>query len=316
MHHRDEPYLHARYRVAPYMGIFPLDSCGVDPWDIYNRINEYSRRSLTHQTDILKGILGIFRTFERGKNSMRHLYGIPFPQMAKSSPNESTYETNSKRKMPLFSESLRWTLKEPSERREGFPSWSWTGWFGEIEWPAEYTGAAFPHRTPRRIERPRDPKVNENAIQVAVELLSGDTINWETFQARYPELLTFSELSGIIHLEAYTTPAAYLNEHGGSKMNLRLHCENGQFTTLLVERTTKHEFELHHPFLAIHFYRTVSEDQGKGYQNTPKRKTVTVKQHLLVIRDIGSHWERVAIGTYVIDPRKKLDCKWECLQLG
>lgn len=316
MHHRDQPYLHSLYRVAPHMGIFPLDGCGVDPWDIYSRINEYSKRSLTHQTDILKGILGIFRTFERGKNSMRHLYGIPFPRIAKSSPNESTLETGSKRTMPIFSESLRWTLAAPAERREGFPSWSWTGWFGEIRWPAEYAGTTSPRRTPRRIQRPRDPKVNEKAIRVAIELCDGAIINWETFQTRYHELLTFSKLSVIIQLEAYTTPAVYLHEGGSSKVNLRLRCKNGQFTTLLVERTTKRDFRRHDAFLAVHFCRTASGNQGKNDRNAAKWGAATVKQHVLIVQDMGSHWERVASGAYVIDPQKNLDRKWQCLRLG
>ncbi|OAG01971.1 HET-domain-containing protein, partial [Paraphaeosphaeria sporulosa] len=88
MHAPDKPYLHKRYRAAGRLGLFPLNGCGIDPWDIYSRISEYSERSLSHESDILNGILGIFRAFERMPNSMRHLHGVPFAK-ATGSPNGS-----------------------------------------------------------------------------------------------------------------------------------------------------------------------------------------------------------------------------------
>ncbi|KAF1998537.1 HET-domain-containing protein [Amniculicola lignicola CBS 123094] len=317
MHHHQQPYLHSLYREAPHMGKFPLDGCGVDPWDICNRISEYSKRSLSHQTDILKGMLGIFGAFERGKNSMRHLCGIPFPKMAKSSPNQSTFETGSKRTMPTFSESLRWTLGAPSERREGFPSWSWTGWFGEIRWPPEYASSP---RTLRKIQRPHDPKINERAIRVEIELCDDTTINWETFQTRYNQLLTFGELSGYIQIEAYTTPVIYLDEDGSSNMNMSVRYQDGQTITLPVERTTNLNFKTQNlspdSFLAIHFCRTISGNRGKSNRIAVDRGGVKVKQHIIIVWNMGSHWERVASGTYVVEAQKNLDRQWQRLRLG
>ncbi|KAH7379556.1 heterokaryon incompatibility protein-domain-containing protein [Pyrenochaeta sp. MPI-SDFR-AT-0127] len=319
MHHREKPYLHSLYRIAPHMGIFPLDGCGVDPWDIYKRINEYSKRSLTFPNDILRGMLGIFRAFERGekRSGLHHLYGTPFPKMALSSPNKSTSEAGSKRVLPTFSESLRWTLEVPSKRREGFPSWSWTGWFGTIEWPPEYTGSNRLGRTPRRMERPRDPKVNENAIRVSVGLRDDTRVSWESFQTRYRDLLDRDQLSGIVYLEAYTTPAVYSHDGGNYSMSLSVHDEDGQSITLLAKRTTEHNFKPLDTFLAIHFYRTASgSHQRRNLTAAELRAAVVVSQHVLIVRSMGSHWERVAYGTYEIDPNVDLVRTWQCLRLG
>jgi hypothetical protein len=316
MHHRDQPYLHSLYRVDPHMGIFPLDGCGVDPWDIYGRITEYSQRSLTYEADILKGMLGIFRAFEREKNPIRHLHGIAFPQMALLSPNSTTSEGNSKRRLPSFSESLRWKLKVPSARRDGFPSWSWTGWFGTIVWPTTYSSGAFPHRTPRRLEHPRDPKVNEKAIRVSVELRDHEIIDWNTFQTQYRDLLVSSKLSGFIYLEAYTTLAVYLRVSEGFESIMHLQREDGHATEVVVERTTIHDLRAQDTYLAVHFHRTASGNQGRNTRMAAKEGTAILKQHILIVQHIGSHWERVAIGSYVIDPDAYLHRTWQTLRLG
>ncbi|KAH8725174.1 heterokaryon incompatibility protein-domain-containing protein [Phaeosphaeriaceae sp. PMI808] len=308
MHHRNEPYLHSSYRVAPHMGAFPLDSCGVDPWDIYIRIKEYSNRSLTFETDILKGMLGIFRVFERGKNPIRHLYGIPFPEMALLSPNKLMSESGSKRVLPTFSDSLRWNLAVPSKRRKGFPSWSWTGWLGTINWPSEYIGEQTRNRTARRMQRPQDPKANETAIKVSVELRDGAKISWEEFQKRYHEVLIHDKLSGIIHLEAYMTPAVYSHCSGNSSINLCLRRVGMQSITLMANKTIEYKFTPQDKLLAIQFHRTVVRDQPDA--------TGTRIQHVLIVQDRETHWERVAYGTYEFGPTMKLERAWRCLRLG
>ena len=55
-----------------------------------------------------------------------------------------------------FARGLCWWLKEPGRRREGFPSWSWSGWKGELlEWFAFET-----------LDKQEDPEVR---FEVAVE---------------------------------------------------------------------------------------------------------------------------------------------------
>ncbi|KAF2846794.1 HET-domain-containing protein [Plenodomus tracheiphilus IPT5] len=315
-HHTNQPYLHYLYRMDPHMGIFPLDRCGVDPWDIFNRITEYSQRSLTFEADVLKGMLGIFRAFEREKSPIRHLYGVPFPQMALTSPNSTTAEGNAKRRLPTFSESLRWTLSAPSKRRDGFPSWSWTGWFGKVLWPDVYTASTYPHRTPRRLEHPRDAKVNEESIRLTVELRNGDLLDWNTFQKRYQNYLISGEFNGIILLEAYTTPATYLTDNAPTDIVMHLCHEDGQSTPVIVEKTTMHDLQPQDRFLAIHFHRTATRYQGRDTQGAANTKPAIERQHVLIIQDVGRCWERVAIGAFIIDTQVNVVREWRTLRLG
>jgi len=306
MHHGRQPFLHHRYRAAPHfriLGVFPLDGCGVHPCDIYSRINEYSKRSLTHSADILNGMLGIFRAFEQGRNSVCHLYGLPF-------------HTEDSRTLPTFSESLRWTLEAPSERREGFPSWSWTGWYGEIKWPHEFTDPTSSGENQNPPEYLRDPKVDEREIRVAVELREGSIINWETFRTRYDEIRTFNKPSGIIRLEANTTPAVYLNNEGTSKVQIGLRGEDGRCITLLAELTTKHHFKPQDPLLAIHICQRASGKQGNDNSIVRSGGAVAVRQYVLIVRDVGKHWERVASGVHVLDPRISLERRRRWLRFG
>jgi hypothetical protein len=90
---------------------------------IEHRIVEYSKKTLTHQYDALNGCLGIFRAFERSKIPVYQSWGIPF------GPSQQGRETDLD---AGFINCLRWRLLKPVKRRAGFPSWSWTGWSGQL----------------------------------------------------------------------------------------------------------------------------------------------------------------------------------------
>jgi hypothetical protein len=63
---------------------------------------------------------------------------------------------------------LFWNLQERSKRRNGFPSWSWAGWYGPVKW--EWANAmTWP-------EVKFDP-----GVQLSVELIDGQILKWETF---------------------------------------------------------------------------------------------------------------------------------------
>lgn len=306
MHHRENPWLHSRYRLLPALGIFPLAGCGVDSWEIYSRISEYSKRQLTHPSDILNGMLGIFRTFEKNKNPIRHLYGLAFPAMAQASPNDPLADANA---APIFSESLRWNLPTPGTRRQGFPSWSWTGWYGEVGWPAGFFSATSKHRK-QQLDRPRNPRINLDAMKVGVELRDGTVLDWKSFQARYHELLTFGLLSGIIHVEANTMPVQHVRFAGQATLQVLLQCTNGSPISLEVDRTASDEIRPQDALLAIQICCTHHKDAKTG------TKTGGRKQHILIVKNMGSHWERVASGAYERDSEIEMQCTWRCLRLG
>lgn len=101
-------------------------------------VETYTARELTYDTDSLNAFSGIIRKFEDGstKELVYQIWGIPFLYaVAKAGTRAS------------FADGLAWSHKINTQgdskrprRRPDFPSWSWAGWAGEVEY-AERTSA-------------------------------------------------------------------------------------------------------------------------------------------------------------------------------
>jgi hypothetical protein len=72
----------------------------------------YTRRSLTEPSDILNAFEGVERVLQDHMDTSMH-FGLP---------------------SGLLDSALLWESSQLLRRREGFPSWSWAGWVGEIQW--------------------------------------------------------------------------------------------------------------------------------------------------------------------------------------
>lgn len=107
----------------------------------------YTRRELTNPNDILNAFDGVKQVLEKRLDTTIY---------------SGLHETR-------IDSSLIWESSKRLERRPGFPSWSWAGWFGEIQWKfteaarswidwthAEegHTQHAFPEQALSRIEPP------------------------------------------------------------------------------------------------------------------------------------------------------------------
>jgi Heterokaryon incompatibility protein (HET) len=120
------------------------------------QIQQYSTRELTNKDDVLNAFAGIARFYARTTAKIVSLAGIPIPF-----PIANLRDTERER-LDHLTYALAWTHrilslggpngKDPSNQsgptrervpwtlhgnpepqpREGFPSWSWAGWFGEI----------------------------------------------------------------------------------------------------------------------------------------------------------------------------------------
>ncbi|KAK8098130.1 uncharacterized protein PG998_013616 [Apiospora kogelbergensis] len=78
----------------------------------------YTRRDLTHESDSLNAILGLFRTLQ--PSGIQHLHGVPIRRTRKGD-------------YPWLQFPLAWHHEaDGATRREQFPSWSWSGWEGGI----------------------------------------------------------------------------------------------------------------------------------------------------------------------------------------
>ena len=86
--------------------------------DFYKTVSEYSGRKLTYESDILNGVWGVLRTFHNAEYPIHHYWGVPLF----SSHWRDDYITG-----------FAWDLVQPAQRRPGFPSWSWTGWLGQVK---------------------------------------------------------------------------------------------------------------------------------------------------------------------------------------
>jgi hypothetical protein len=82
--------------------------------------------------------MGILQTLGTRCNSFHHYHGVPFipddtlenyfDDVTQRKPRESSY-------IEQIATGLCWQLEAASTRRPGFPSWSWTGWYGATRKP-------------------------------------------------------------------------------------------------------------------------------------------------------------------------------------
>lgn len=102
-----------------------------------NLVMEYSSRELSYPEDSLNAFTGITKYFRSINPALVHLWGIP---LLNSGINGISYWAESSLEESLVF-GLTWehmyscwdTLHKPT-RRESFPSWSWTGWHGAIQY--------------------------------------------------------------------------------------------------------------------------------------------------------------------------------------
>lgn len=106
-----------------------------DTWNgLLAQIIQYSQRHLTFEGDILRAFQGIMRHYETSGTAelISHLWGIPISYEMMASPVRGEWAR--------IKICLNWRHSHTRERRNDFPSWSWTGWVGMIDSLA-YQGA-------------------------------------------------------------------------------------------------------------------------------------------------------------------------------
>lgn len=110
--------------------IFTIGMLDEFPWSIWSHISNYTRKSLTYESDGLDGFLGILRMFQDQPYPVYHCWGLPIlPLIYKdaSGDTKTTYRSLEE----SFLASLRWfTYHVETKRREQLPSWTWAGWSG------------------------------------------------------------------------------------------------------------------------------------------------------------------------------------------
>lgn len=191
-----------------------------------------------------------------------------------------------------FALGLCWDLKDrniyreswkrktvPSCRRPGFPSWSWTGWFGIVNW--EHTE--------------KDTVWIDAGFQVKFELCDGQVMEWPTFHASYKTLSNSTTISQCIIISAWTTRVQFLEYRqlyvDGAKSSFcraRIELEDGGYLLWDFPATTKEKFSPHKEFLMIHLIDHEPDKHSKEmYFRGPA---------LLVVSKVEDRMERVGFG--------------------
>jgi len=120
-------------------GPFPAGGLGRHPWEVLDRISEFTARKLTYQSDVLNAMCGILNAFEHIRHPVRHHYGVPcLPPIMNTQTVGAAFgrlislKPLSENPSHGFATGLCWHLERPAERRPKFPSWSWAGWQGTV----------------------------------------------------------------------------------------------------------------------------------------------------------------------------------------
>ncbi|KAJ3544818.1 hypothetical protein NM208_g2846 [Fusarium decemcellulare] len=121
-----------------FTGIYYVGFSGHVKGGLDRHIMAISKRQLTHQSDALNAMGGIFRAFSSMPSPIRHFWGIPMERNFSGYSNwglgwDKTASSATIKGRPFyldscFADGLGWIPETISYRRDSFPSWSWAGW--------------------------------------------------------------------------------------------------------------------------------------------------------------------------------------------
>lgn len=110
------------------MGIM-FDSVYNNEGYIHGQLSEYTRRSMSFQSDAVNAMLGILKRCGNGPYPMSHYFGVPI--LGPLVSHRRSMARDPSRKWSLteaFLVNLCWNSEDTRSRRTEFPSWSWAGW--------------------------------------------------------------------------------------------------------------------------------------------------------------------------------------------
>ena len=140
------PYLHSSiascFSEWNEPGLFPVSKHRQALDQLFRHLALYTSRDLSFPGDILNGMLGIFSAFHqqavaaksnRSSRRVLQMAGIPIvPNDDHNTYNLLDPPIADMSREQQFLTGLSWNLSRPAQRRAGFPSWSWTGWYGTV----------------------------------------------------------------------------------------------------------------------------------------------------------------------------------------
>ncbi|KAK7977235.1 hypothetical protein PG988_004725 [Apiospora saccharicola] len=226
---------------------------------LVHNVHEYSLRNLTHDSDSLQAFLGVLNDYNNsGIRQLHHLWGVPILQPLPG-------------REPCIALDWKHTSSQSVRRRSGFPSWSWTGWAGEVFLPSDLRTTLSTVYLDQERKRPLEAVYQNLSSSNApprllylrsdvteVTFIPGERV--KPFGERYPrqvhpEVFAILPITGTVHMVCTTFmdetvemmtpyPAILLKEHTHYKYST--HEEqllSAPKATLLVVRETDTHFE-------------------------------------------------------------------------
>ena len=264
-----------KHPLHEHSRIFPRRSTTGHSGFVWSRIIEYTRRRLTHDFDILNAMLGIMRIFAEQEPPIYQLCGIPLTFDGDNRFGRETTQTPLER----FARSLCWTLESPGSRREGFPSWSWTGWKGVVSRPQGYNISL------------------QLGFPIEVSLVPQDqslqTLSWGDFEALEADAIALLPQYCYLQITAITMPVRI---YGGAY--------EGDWRAVLYNDADALAASLElckDPAKYPQFARRLLEDEwvavaiGYSFSGLGSAYDDDDPFTLLLLEDFGDRWERVGV---------------------
>ncbi|KAK3369261.1 heterokaryon incompatibility protein-domain-containing protein [Lasiosphaeria ovina] len=205
-----------------------------------HQILQYTKRELTNKDDVLNAFAAIARFYAKTTAKIASVAGIAIPFPIANLPHNQqegldhlsyalawshrvdNFNGDFPRQFKPASRSgkpgtqLRWTPHDnpKPQRRRGFPSWSWAGWFGQMQsrndlpycWTSLLSGSVtigFPDGHSRNYESLQDfSRYKQYLIR---ELLNAESLQFDAYVLNPEQLLSYGRAMLDVHLSAGPT---------------------------------------------------------------------------------------------------------------
>jgi len=279
--------------------------------NIDHHINQYRIRALSYPSDRLNAILGILRFFESMEEPLLHLCGLPILTGNIRAICEDRHSLGG-----LLTNCLRQSLLWRShpgymKRTEGFPSWSWTGW--ECDPSKSHPGFSIPRITTANAAQ---YALSKPSTTIELQMNDGRRIPW-TYPRSYNDILPLpDDQSCFLKIRSWLIDCTLWVRKGedfSQYSEIELHPPLLQeLSDRGVSRLPGEDLEDIFPRLkGAREERLCSAHEGRpckvivlglGEMMEPhSRLFQCVYLHCLIVRDIGSHHERVDTRFFIFD---------------
>ena len=186
LHCKNKSRLKAQHRP----GVFPSPSMGKSSSDVLHRVSEYTRRTLTFDSDMLNDILGVFGIYEVLFPFFRHFWGVPIARLKRlvtmqQSDDNRYFRTHTEGVVT----GLCWNLRAPSKRHPGFHNWSWAVWLGEVDDNDNIY---------------KDTLSTADGMEARVEREDGKTVDFQLLEQLSKDASNYKKFLPYIHIGAWT----------------------------------------------------------------------------------------------------------------